>query len=653
MITDFDDGFLKALLENADEAIEVADTDIRFEYVNPAFERITGYDKAEVIGKTSAEILRPYEADEEVYRHVVQTVAAGEVWKGELVSRRKDGSPWISEATISPVRDATGEITRYIAVRRDVTDRKRAERNLRESEASLANAQQIAKLGSWERDVATEKIIWSDQEYRMYGYEPNAVTPTLDLILSAVHPEDRKRFLADREGILATSSSVDAIRDGVEGQYRIARPDGSEIWLEQIARIMRDQDGRAIRLVGTDQDITERKRTEQDLRISDERFRALLADSDLGFLIRQGPKLVYANQTFADLFGYNNPAEILALDSIERLRPAEEIDRLAKISDARERGVPTPSLIEFRGLRKDGSEVWLETRVQEITWNDTPSLLTASVDISERKATENQLRQAQKMAAVGQLTGGVAHDFNNLLAIIMGNTELVQDELEAESEPLRLISQAAERGAELVHRLLAFSRQQLLAPRTIDPGALVDEMGDLLRRTLDETIEVEISSEPDLWHAKADPGQLESALLNLALNARDAMRQGGKLSIKNSNATFDEAYSASHPEVAPGDYVLISVSDSGSGMSSAVHARALEPFFTTKDVGEGSGLGLSMVYGFTRQSGGDLAITTEEGLGTTVKLYLPRAGDQGERTEPSGKTEIPHGRGETVLVIED
>ena len=387
-------------MKNADEAIEVADRDIRFEYVNPAFERITGYDKAEVIGKTSAEILRPYEADEEVYRHVVQTVAAGEVWKGELVSRRKDGPPWISEATISPVRDATGEITRYIAVRRDVTDRKRAERNLRESEASLANAQQIAKLGSWERDVATEKIIWSDQEYRMYGYEPNAVTPTLDLILSAVHPEDRKRFLADREGILATSSSVDAIRDGVEGQYRIARPDGSEIWLEQIARIMRDQDGRTIRLVGTDQDITERKRTEQDLRISDERFRALLADSDLGFLIRQGPKLVYANQTFADLFGYNNPAEILALDSIERLRPAEEIDRLAKILDARERGVPTPSLIEFRGLRKDGSEVWLETRVQEITWNDTPSLLTASVDISERNATENQLRQAQKMAAV-------------------------------------------------------------------------------------------------------------------------------------------------------------------------------------------------------------------------------------------------------------
>ena len=363
--------------------------------------------------------------------------------------------------------------------------------------------------------------------------------------------------------------------------------------------------------------------------------------------------MTYANQAFADLFGYGDPDEILALDSLDQLWPAEERDRMAKLRDAWDRDEPAPSYYEFQGLRKDGSRWWLEFRSQTINWNDTPAILTATVDISDRKAIEDQLRQAQKMAAMGQLTGGIAHDFNNLLAVIMGNTELLQEEMEAESKPLRTIFQAADRGAELIHHLLAFSRQQLLRPQSIDLGAVVDEMGDLLRRTLGETIEVEISSETGLWHAQADSGQLESALLNLALNARDAMRQGGKVSIKSSNETLGEAYTAMHLEVSPGDYVLVSVSDSGTGMSAAVRAQALEPFFTTKAVGEGSGLGLSMVYGFAKQSGGDLVISSEERLGTTIKLYLPRADKSGNRTEPDEATEPPRGQGETVLVIED
>ena len=278
---------------------------------------------------------------------------------------------------------------------------------------------------------------------------------------------------------------------------------------------------------------------------------------------------------------------------------------------------------------------------------------TINVDVTQHRAIEEQLRHAQKMEAVGQLIGGVAHDFNNLLAVIMGNTELLQDRLGNDDEPLSAIFRAATRGAELTQRLLAFSRRQPLQARAIDMGALVDEMGDLLRRTLGETIQVEIAPEPGLWHALVDPGQFGNAILNLALNARDAMHNGGKLSIESSNATLDEVYAASHMEVSPGDYVLITVSDSGSGMSGEIMAHALEPFFTTKDVGEGSGLGLPMVYGFAKQSGGDLVIHSEEGLGTTIKLYLPRAVDSGYRTESSAKTEMPRGQGETVLVVED
>ena len=223
-------------------------------------------------------------------------------------------------------------------------------------------------------------------------------------------------------------------------------------------------------------------------------------------------------------------------------------------------------------------------------------------------------RWYQRMEAVGQLTGGVAHDFNNLLAVIMGNTELLQLRLGNEDKPLQKIICAIDRGAELTQRLLAFSRRQPLRPQAVDLSALDDEMGDLLRRTLGETIQVDIASEPELWHARADPGQLENAILNLALNARDAMPEGGRLRIENNNTTLDEAYAGSHREVNPGDYVQITVSDNGSGMSAEVQAHALEPFFTTKEVGEGSGLGLSMVYGFAKQSEGDLVIYSEEGL---------------------------------------
>ena len=401
-------------------------------------------------------------------------------------------------------------------------------------------------------------------------------------------------------------------------------------------------------------DITQRKQTEVKLRESEERFRGLLADSNQGISIRQGLKFVYVNQAYADLYGYGGPDEVYALDSVEKLWPADERARMTGMSKARDRGEPAPMHYEYEGLRKDGTRVWLENRVQKIIWNDAPAVFSANIDISDRKATEDQLRQAQKMEAVGQLTGGVAHDFNNLLAVIMGNTELLQDELGADNKSLKAVFGAADRGVSLIERLLAFSRLQPLEPKSVDPGTLIDEISELLRRTLGETIEVEIVSEPDLWHARVDASQLESAFLNLALNARDAMRQGGTMRIESGNVTLDETYAAAHMDVIPGDYVLIAVSDNGTGMSPAVQTRALEPFFTTKDVGEGTGLGLPMVYGFAKQSGGDLVITSEEGQGTTVKLYLPRANVSREQAAELGNTTTwPGGGNETVLVIED
>jgi signal transduction histidine kinase len=278
---------------------------------------------------------------------------------------------------------------------------------------------------------------------------------------------------------------------------------------------------------------------------------------------------------------------------------------------------------------------------------------TIDTDITERKRTEEQLRQAQKMEAVGQLTGGVAHDFNNLLASILGHAEIVEEKLGADDESVKTIIRAAERGAQLTQRLLSFSRRQPLNSRSVNLRDLVGDVHQLLHRTLGETIDVDIVMAPALWNAVADPGQLENALLNLAINARDAMPDGGKLIVEAANEPLGAKDATGGMEVIPGDYVSLSVKDTGIGMSPEVMEHAFEPFFTTKDVGQGSGLGLSMVYGFAKQSGGDATIASEPGHGTMVKLFLPRARETVEQPTTEDLPSPPRGNGETVLVIED
>jgi signal transduction histidine kinase/CheY-like chemotaxis protein len=266
-----------------------------------------------------------------------------------------------------------------------------------------------------------------------------------------------------------------------------------------------------------------------------------------------------------------------------------------------------------------------------------------------------QLGQAQKMEAVGQLTGGIAHDFNNMLTVILGNAEFLVDDLADRPESRELAQSmvmAAERGADLTRSLLAFARRQPLAPQAVDANRLVLSMEGLLRRTLGEHIEYRITLSPGLWPAMVDPAQIESAVLNLALNARDAMPYGGALTIETSCTHLDEAYVGRHLEVQPGDYVMIAVSDSGTGMSPEVLAQVFEPFFTTKEVGKGTGLGLSMVYGFVRQTGGHVKLYSELGEGTTVKLYLPRADAAPAAAEPA-RPAPTMGAGEVVLAVED
>jgi PAS domain S-box-containing protein len=283
---------------------------------------------------------------------------------------------------------------------------------------------------------------------------------------------------------------------------------------------------------------------------------------------------------------------------------------------------------EAVGQRKDGSTFPMDLSVGEAEQDGGAIFVGIIHDLTERKRTEEQLVQAQKTEAVGQLSGGIAHDFNNLLTVIVGNAELLSEKLKSRQDLKQFaddIAIAGDRGAELTQRLLAFGRRQILRPVEIECNDLLDSMHKLLRCTLREDVEIKTDFDPDISRALADPAQLESAVLDIVLNAQDAMPKGGHLTISTANASLDDHYKSLHTEIPPGEYVLVSITDDGEGMPKEVMERVFEPFFTTKDVGKGSGLGLSMVYGFVKQSNGHVSIYSKPGLGTTIRIYLPQA----------------------------
>ncbi len=431
------------------------------------------------------------------------------------------------------------------------------------------------------------------------------------------------------------------------------RKDGSTVPLELVVTEMLMGEKRMF--IGAMRDISERKRAEEQMWRSEKRFSdAIEASPSLIGIVRVADgKFVYVNESWVSTMGYARD-EAIGRSAVDLGLWQDPDDRARLAGRLRDRGRIRD---EEQTLRtKSGDIREFLTSIQTIDFEGDAHLLFMAHDVTERKALEEQLRHAQKMEAVGQLTGGLAHDFNNLLAVIIGNLELLDERLEGDGELRGFGRQAiasAERGADLTRRLLAFSRKQTLLPGVIDLNGLLTGMLDLLHRTLGEVVEIETVLAGRLWPTFVDASQLENALLNLAVNARDAMPEGGKLTLETANARLDEDYAAAHEEVRAGQYVMLAVSDTGAGMSPEVMERAIEPFFTTKETGEGSGLGLSMVYGFVKQSGGHVKVYSEVGHGTTVKIYLPRS-----RAEPDAEAVALVGlarpsKGEAILVVED
>ncbi len=401
-------------------------------------------------------------------------------------------------------------------------------------------------------------------------------------------------------------------------------------------------------------EIEERTRVEQDLRTRTLYLSTILENAPMAIVLKDRDGRILAHgRNWLESTPEQFPDNAVGLTYESLVDP----DRAGAVLDADRRVMVTKAPMKEEGSRVVGNRRlhWLKFRFPLID-EQGEVLGTCSItsDITEQKEAEAHMAYAQKMEALGQLTGGVAHDFNNLLAVIHGNAELLA-ELDGFDDSLtNPILHAAQRGSELTQRLLAFSRRQALQPRAIDLAVLLDRMLGMLGRTLGETIEIEAEIASDLWQARADPGQVENALINLILNARDALPNGGRIKIQCTNAVLElDGAATSDPDAAAGDFVVLAVSDDGVGMPQAVSARAFEPFFTTKGPDRGSGLGLAMVYGFARQSGGQVTLDSREEGGTSVKLYLPRdeAALDGDRSKAAGRPR--HSKGENILVVED
>jgi hypothetical protein len=579
----------------------------------------------------------------------------------------------------SPIDEDDG-IGGVLVVCRDVTADVVAAEAQREREAELARVQQLGRIGGLEVDLRTGFRNRRSPEYLLiHGLPPDAANETHEDWVRRIHPEDRE-------------ATEQKFRDAVAGdvreysvQYRIIRPNDGEVrWISVKSTIERDGNGTPIRLVGAHSDVTEQVMAEQALRQSEERYRTLadqLAELNATLAQRVDEKtrerdriwnvsqdlLLVAdrdgvwrtvNPAWTRTLGWSE-AELLDRTSEWLEHPDDGGATRAKFKKLGER--ETTVRFESRFRHKDGSYRWLSwTGVSDKDHNYAVVRdVTAEKAAAERlKATEEALLQSQKMEAVGQLTGGIAHDFNNLLTGIVGSLDLLQTRLNQgrTDNAARYIDAAmtsANRAAALTHRLLAFARRQPLIPKSVDANALVVSLEDLLRRTIGEAIDLEISAAEDLWGTLCDPNQLESALLNLAINARDAMPDGGRLAIATANARLDGA-AAKTPALPSGDYICIAVTDTGVGMSPEVAARAFDPFFTTKPIGQGTGLGLSMIYGFARQSNGHVTIDSRIGQGTSVKLYLPRHHGDIDAGQASAVRAAEHAAtGETVLVVED
>jgi PAS domain S-box-containing protein len=623
--------------------------DLRFTYHSERYFEITGFRPEEKIGTDRTRYVDPKdrEADAEKWAAHLADLEAHRPFKNfEYSFTSSTSRACHARISGSPVFAQDGRFLGYRGTGTDITEHRRAEQALRE------NRDQMRLI----TDNLPFAISYLDNQ-RRYRF----VNRTVETWFGRPAEEIFGHTIGDVLGQEADNAVTPQVAAALKGEEQhdervIGYPDGKTRTVELIYVPDIDESETVRGCFALGQDITERKRAEEALRESEARLKRAQDIAQIGNFLWDAKRneVIYRSEIIYDIYG---------LDPDVASRMFDESRLTAVHSDDRDRireayavaATREPYDVEYRIIRSDG-EIRHVREKNELEFDDTGTVVRSMgtfQDITELKRAEEQLRQSQKMEAVGQLTAGVAHDFNNMLAVTWGNAELLEDEIGADNPQLGAVFRATKRGADLTQRLLAFSRKQVLNPKIVNANNLIADITGLLRRTLEEHIDIETVTGAGLWNCEVDPAQLENALVNLAINARDAMPDGGKLTIETANVRLDDDYAAAQAEVRPGQYVMLAVTDTGTGMAPEVRDHVFEPFFTTKAVGKGSGLGLSMIYGFVKQSGGHVTIYSEPGEGTTIKLYLPRSTETEAAERKAATDAVPAARGETVLVVED
>lgn len=634
----------RSIFENATIGLYRTAPDSRTLLVNPALLKIMGFETYEELKNRMAPN-RGYVHAEDAEEFLRQMNEKGEIRGFESVWLRKDGTPVYVRESSRAIKDTNENLLYYEGTVEDITDRKRLlneqlrllrvlEKSLNEIYIFDSKSFQFIYVNSGGRKnlgYSTEQLI---------SMTPLSIKPefTVEKFKELVKPLLEKRL--ENLVFQTIHQRADGTTYPVEVHLQYIESEFESVFLAVI------------------EDISIRKQAEQAIRSSEERFRAIFDNARDAIFVRPNPagkmaNFTMVNKTACEMLGYSEE-QLLTLSplDLESGRTNQEIlDRLQLILD---RGVHQFET-EFR--RADGTSLPVDLNIHVFTLHDTEMILAIARDISARKQLEEQLRQSQKMEAIGRLAGGVAHDFNNLLTVITGYCDLTTMGMD-ENDPLQSniseINAAAERAVSLTRQLLAFSRKQALAPKIVDLNVTIAEMEKMLKRIIGEDIALHTVKDENLMKVKVDPGQIEQVIINIAINARDAMPDGGKLIIETANVLLNEDYIVTHPEAAPGHNVLLAITDTGHGMTNDIKSKIFDPFFTTKPLGKGTGLGLSTVFGIVKQSGGSINVYSEPEKGTVFKIYFPIADSQTADVNVRPEYDVEKLRGsETILVVED
>ena len=603
------------------EMLAISLPDSRIVDVTSSLAKTWACSKYEVIGQQLSQ-----SDTSSLYAHYVNTDLADLNGKAELqveIIKQLEGGR-ASNRQFKPKhhKEGTKEYLLLIGKNTQKTELEQQDEDL----TRLKLAVEAGGYNSFQIIIMKNQIVMVDEIFQLIGLNPQTDQMSLTKWMTLVHPEDNERTL------MAKIASTDSTQNFLQSRYRIKHKQGHYIWIELIARTIKDPISQEIvKLVGLCRDISEEMQQRHQIETSEQNLARSQALAKIGSWVMN---LEDKTVDWSD--------QMYALVGIQKTSASSrhQFQSLTDLMDETQRGKWTESLgfaklgqsisglhCEFKHPDGEIRRISVHIDIEYDSGGNPSKLHGICQDITDQIMLERKFLQAQKMESVGQLTGGIAHDFNNLLMVVLGNLQLIEkftaDDEKANSR-LSTAIDAVNKGSELTKRLLAFSRQQSLEDDIIDINQLIEDTSDMVTRAINSEIELKIKPGKDIWTVKADKTQLETAILNLSINARDAMKEGGALIIETENRTLDTAYTKQHEDLIPGDYVVISVSDTGHGMPANIIDKVLQPFFTTKAPGEGSGLGLSMIYGFVKQSKGHLSIYSEENTGTTIRIYLPR-----------------------------